>query len=118
MKGGENTLTIEVMALITVVSVVFGVYQILTTKKRNDRKDIQCAAEENASINVKLDNIIAAVAEFKSEIKLDLSGMKIDVKDVIERQIITEQSYKSLHKRVDIIDQWRLRFENREAEQK
>jgi hypothetical protein len=36
----RNTLTIEVMALITVVSVVFGVYQILTTKKRNDRYQI------------------------------------------------------------------------------
>lgn len=82
-----------VSVLIALVSVIFAI----KNSKRNDVKDIEKRASENAIINVKLDTIQNNI----TDIKYDVSATKQDVSKLSERMIKVEESTKSAHKRLD-----------------
>lgn len=88
---------IEVTVLISVVSVAFAIYFGLKGLRRNDTKDIEERAVQNATINVKLDNISNTV----NDIRYDISETKKKVDEIDKRLVIVEQSAKSAHKRLD-----------------
>ncbi len=90
-------MTIEVMTLITIASVIFGIYSGLKNNKRADTSEIEARAKEQATVNVKLDNIGSDCRD----IKQDIGTVKKDVTALSERLIKVEQSVKSAHHRID-----------------
>lgn len=96
------TILISVIALIvTVVSVSFAIYFGLKGAKRNDSADVEKKAYEQASINVKLDQIGVDVRD----IKHDMTGVKKDFQTLGERVAKAEEAVKSAHHRIDGIEE-------------
>lgn len=94
-------MTIELSLLISGVSLAFAVYFGLSSKKRNDKKDMQEETKEEATNNtmvmIKLENIADDVKDIKRENKENREEMQ----KMRERIVIVEQSLKSYHKRLD-----------------
>lgn len=93
---------ISIFALIvTVISVAFAIYFGLKSTKRNDSTDVEKKAYEQASINVKLDQIGVDVRD----IKYDMTGVKKDFQTLGERVAKVEEAAKSAHHRIDGIEE-------------
>lgn len=82
-----------ISAISAVVVLIFN----LKGSKRTDTKDIAREAEEKAETKILLRQIGADVSDVKS----NMSTMRVDIKDLREKVIIVEQSAKSAHKRID-----------------
>lgn len=93
-------MTIELTVLISIVSVSAALYFGLKSSRRNDTKDIEDRAANNAKINTKLDNISNTV----NDIKYDISATRKQVEEIDKRLVIAEQSTKSAHRRIDRLD--------------
>lgn len=92
-------MTIEISVLVGIVSVAFAVFFGLKSNRRNDVKDIEERAANNAKVNMKLDLISQNVSDIKSETK----ATREDVRSLTERVVAVEQSAKSAHHRIDDI---------------
>lgn len=90
-------MTIELAILISIVSVVFGIWSGLTNIKRNEKTDTKNDASELTTVIVKLENIGNGITEIKSE----MTNVKNDIKENRERIIKVEESSKQAHKRLD-----------------
>lgn len=90
-------MTIEIALLISGISLAFGIYQGITTLKRNSKVDVKNDASELTTVIVKLENIGAGITEIKSE----MTNVKNDIKENRERIIKVEESAKQAHKRLD-----------------
>lgn len=90
-------MTIGLTTLLTIVSVSAAVYFGIKSSRRNDTKDIEERAANNAKINLKLDTISGTV----NDIKYDISATRKQVEDIDKRLVITEQSTKAAHHRLD-----------------
>lgn len=93
-------MTIEVALLISGVSLAFALYQGITNMKRNKTQDDKQDASQLTTVIVKLENI----GEGVNEIKSDMKGVKEDVVELRERIVAVEQSAKSAHHRVDLLE--------------
>lgn len=93
-------LSVEVALIISGVSVAFGLYAGITNLKRNEKKDAQTEASEMTTVIVKLENIGNGITEIKNE----MSSVKIDIKEDRERIIRVEESAKQAHKRIDSLE--------------
>lgn len=92
------TVVISVISLlVSALSVGFAVYMGITNMKRNKTADDRKEATELTTVIVKLENI----GNDTKEIKNELRSVRNEVGELRERVIITEQTAKSLHKRVD-----------------
>ena len=85
-------MTIEVMTLITGISVTLGIVSTLINLRRNNRVDTKTTIIEAANINNKIDNVLIGI----SELKVKLNAMEADQKDSRERIIILEEKVKTL----------------------
>lgn len=94
-------MTIEIAFLISGLSCAFAIYFGISSKKRNDTKDVQEETEEKAATNtmvmIKLENIADDLKDIKRENKENREEMQ----QLRERVVIVEQSLKSYHKRLD-----------------
>jgi catalase (peroxidase I) len=93
-------MTVEVALLISGVSLAFALYQGITNMKRNKTQDDKQDASQLTTVIVKLENI----GEGVNEIKSDMKGVKEDVVELRERIVAVEQSAKSAHHRVDLLE--------------
>lgn len=93
-------MTIEVALLISGVSLAFALYQGITNMKRNKTQDDKQDASQLTTVIVKLENI----GEGVNEIKSDMKGVKEDVVELRERIVAVEQSAKSAHHRLDLLE--------------
>ena len=93
-------MTVEVALLISGVSLAFALYQGITNMKRNKTQDDKQDASQLTTVIVKLENI----GEGVNEIKSDMKGVKEDVVELRERIVAVEQSAKSTHHRVDLLE--------------
>lgn len=94
-------MTIEVMTLITGISVTLGIISTVINLRRNNRADTKTTIIETANVNNKLDNVLIGI----SELKVKLNTMEADQKDSRERIIILEQNVKTLFKTVNQIQE-------------
>lgn len=85
-------MTIEVMTLITGISVTLGIVSTLINLRRNSKVDTKTTIIEAANINNKIDNVLIGI----SELKVKLNAMEADQKDSRERIIILEEKVKTL----------------------
>lgn len=93
-------MTVEVAVLISGVSLAFALYQGITNMKRNKTQDDKSDASQLTTVIVKLENIGEGVNEIKSDIK----NVKEDVVELRERVVAVEQSAKSAHHRIDLVE--------------
>lgn len=94
-------MTIELSLLLTGISVAFAVFFGLSTKSRNDRKDIKDDTEEKAATHTLLMTKLENIADDVKDIKRDYRETNADVQNLRERVVAVEQSLKSYHKRLD-----------------
>jgi hypothetical protein len=86
-----------VALIISIVAVLFTIYQGLSGMRRTQTRDDKNEATQLTTVIVKLENIGMGIAEIKNE----LISVKADSKETRERLVIVEESAKSAHKRLD-----------------
>lgn len=99
-------MTVEISLLISGLSVAAAIFFGISTKNRNTKKDTQEEASRGAAMMAKMENIQTTLIEFKTELK----GYREEVDRVNEQSIRNEESLKSLHKRVDKVEQMLQEF--------
>lgn len=90
-------MTIELSLLMSGISIAFAIFFGISTRNRNVKKDTQEDAREEATILVKLENIQNSIGEVKTE----MNGYRSEMKEIRDYYIRASESLKSLHKRVD-----------------
>ena len=91
----------EITILISALSLSFAVYSGLKNMRRADKKEVQSEAARDSAIMTKLEKMQSIIVEMKAEMRQD----RQDVKEMTEKFIRNEESLKSLHKRVNRIEQ-------------
>jgi hypothetical protein len=87
-------------AIIGAVGTVFGILIGFLTFGRNRDKDVKTDASESAVIRTKLDNINSGV----ESIRIDIKASEKRMNELSERVIRVEESSKSAHKRLDLLE--------------
>lgn len=90
-------MTIEAATALSLASLLISTYIGLENLKRGKNADTQKDATQMTTVMVKLDALNSTMLEIKSEI----TNTKSDIKDILERLVVVEQSSKSAHKRLD-----------------
>lgn len=86
--------------IISCISIAVAVYFGTRTQKRADAADIEKDSTTTATMMVKLESI----ADDIKEIKTDNKAIQSEMKDFRERLALNEASVKSLHKRLDTVE--------------
>lgn len=84
-------MTIELMSLVTILSVGFAIFSGVVNLRRNKTSDDKNAASVETTLLIKLESI----QKDTSEIKNDLKSVKEDTKKNTEAIIRNEESLKS-----------------------
>lgn len=94
-------MTIEIMTLITVISLVLGIVSTLFNLRKTSKDEAKSTIIETANLNNKIDNVLIGI----SELKVKLNTMEADQKDSKERIIILEQKVNTLSETVSQIQE-------------
>ncbi len=89
--------------LISLVSLVFGIYTGVFSMKRSARRDEREEATALAAVSAKLEDIVEGIGE----IKRDIANVKGDIKELTERLIVAEQRIRQADKTIDEIQKRR-----------
>lgn len=93
IKKGGDEMTVELAVIISVISLIFGIYSGVANLKRNSRNDTKMDQSQLTTVIVKLENIGNDISEMKS----DLRDVKEDLKNHSERLVKMEQQIKVLN---------------------
>lgn len=94
-------MTVELSLLLSGISIAFAIFFGISSKSRNDRKDIEQETENRAETNTLLMTKLESIAEDVKDIKRDYRETNAEVQNLRERVVAVEQSLKSYHKRLD-----------------
>ena len=83
------------MSLLTIISVVFGVFSGVVNLRRNKTKDDKSEASELTTLLIKFENIQKDLYEIKSDIRNDIKAVKEENKQNTEKMIRLDESLKS-----------------------
>lgn len=86
--------------LIGIVCAIIGAVIGVLTYNRDRDKDVKDDAADTAVIRTKLDNISSGI----DSIRIDIKANEKRVSELSERVIRVEESTKSAHKRIDILE--------------
>ena len=86
--------------IISVISLIVAAVVGFTNIKRNQNTDNRQAQAEMTTVIVKLETLNNNV----SEMKADVRNTRTDLQEIRDRVIIVEQSAKSAHHRIDVIE--------------
>lgn len=98
-------MTIELMSLITILSVAFAIFSGVVNLKRNAKTDTEKDASEMTTVLVKLENIQNNLAEIKAEFRNEVKQIKSDVTQNHDDLIRIDESLKSAWKQINEIKQ-------------
>lgn len=90
----------ELGNIISILSLVVACVVCFTNIRRNHAADDKKQSSEMTTVIVKLETISTGI----NEIKADVRNVKNEVQELRERIVVVEQSSKSLHKRVDHLE--------------
>lgn len=91
---------IDLSTLLSILAVVIAGIGCFLNWKKGNKADDQKEATEITTVIVKLENISNDTKEIKNELR----NVRNEVGELRERVIIAEQATKSLHRRVDNIE--------------
>lgn len=83
------------MALLTIVSVVFGVFSGIVNLRRNKTSDDKAEASEMTTLLVKFESIQKDLYEIKTDIRNEIRTVKEENKSNAEKLIRLDESLKS-----------------------
>lgn len=86
--------------IISCVSIAVAVYFGTRNQHRADEAEVEKESTATATMMVKLESISDDIKEIKADNKLTQNEMK----DFRERLVLSEQSIKSLYKRLDTVE--------------
>ena len=86
--------------IISCISIAVAIYFGSKTQKRADVNEVEKESTLTATMMVKLESI----ADDIKEIKTDNKTTQSELKDFRERLALTEQSLKSVHRRLDSVE--------------
>lgn len=90
-------MTIEAMKLVTIISVLFGIINIIYNISHSNSKEDKEAGAQMAEIMVELRNINNGVGEIKGRI----ASLDEKFLNLTERIVILEANYKAIWKYID-----------------
>lgn len=93
-------MTVELMSIITIISVAFAIYFGVNNAKRNKSQDDKSDAALLTTLNVN-QNVMQKSLD---EIKFDVKGIRAESQDMRIKITALEQSCKSAHKRLDTLE--------------
>lgn len=93
-------MTVEIMKLVTVVSVFFAVYFGMINARRNKTQDDKSDATLLTTLNVNQ----TVMQKSLDEIKFDVKGIRAEGQDMRVKLTALEQSCKSAHHRLDTLE--------------
>lgn len=93
-------MTIEVMSVVTIISVACAVYFGAINARRNKMHDDKGEATLLATINVKQDTMQKSI----DDIRFDVKGIRAESQTLGLKVAALEQSCKSAHHRIDQIE--------------
>lgn len=88
-------MTIELMSLVTILSVGFAIFSGIVNLRRNNKSDVQKDTSEMTTVLVKLENIQTNLTEIKNEFRRDIDRIKADTMDNHDDIIRIDTSLKS-----------------------
>jgi len=91
---------IDISTLLSVLSVAIAGIVLLLNWKKGNKAENQKEATEITTVIVKLENISNDTKEIKNELR----NVRNEVGELRERVIVAEQAAKSLHRRVDALE--------------
>ena len=94
-------MTVELSLLLSGISIAFAIFFGISSKSRNDRKDIEQETENRTETHTLLMTKLESIAEDVKDIKRDYRETNAEVQNLRERVVAVEQSLKSYHKRLD-----------------
>ena len=86
--------------VLSIISVLIAAASFVVNRRKDNKADDQKEAIEITTVIVKLENISKDTTDIKNELR----NIRNEVGELRERVIIAEQTAKSLHKRVDGIE--------------
>lgn len=92
-------MTIE--TVLSIIAVLISAFSVVTSTRRNERKDTEGEAEDRAATHTMLITKLENIADDIKDIKRDYRETRIEVQNLRDRVIAVEQSLKSYHKRLD-----------------
>lgn len=93
-------MTIEIMSVVTIISVACAVYFGAINAKRNKTQDDKSEATMLTTLNVKQDTMQKSL----DEIRFDVKGIRAESNLMQKQMASLEASCKSAHKRIDRIE--------------
>ena len=95
----RQPLTIE--TVLSVIAVLISAFSVISSTKRNERKDTEGEAEDRASTHTMLITKLENISDDLKDIKRDYRDTRMEVQNLRERVVAVESSLKSYHKRLD-----------------
>ncbi len=92
-------MTIE--TVLSIIAVLISAFSVISSTKRNERKDTKGEAEDRATTHTMLITKLENIADDIKDIKRDYRETRDEVQNLRDRVIAVEQSLKSYHKRLD-----------------
>ena len=86
--------------VLSLIALIYTMFKGGKDDRRVDTQEIERRAKENATINMKLDEIVRKTNESNSELK----SLRQDISSQNDRLIKVEESLKSLHHRVNTVE--------------
>lgn len=93
-------MTIEIMSVVTIISVFFAIFFGAQNYRRNKTQDDKTDATLLTTLNVN-QNVMQKSLD---EIKFDVKGIRAESQDLRIKFTQLEQSCKSAHKRIDTLE--------------
>lgn len=93
-------MTVEIMSVVTIISVSCAIYFGFLTAKRNKTQDDKTDATLLTTLNVN-QNVMQKSLD---EIKFDIKGIRNESQDLRVKFSELESSCKSAHKRIDTLE--------------
>ena len=96
-------MTIELGVLIAVVGVVLSIASSHHGRKKDLKTETKEDTTQMTTIIVRLETIMAGMAEIKTELRSEIANIKNDLKETTEKGIKVEQSDKAAWRAIDEI---------------
>ena len=93
-------MTVELMSVVTIISVFFAVFFGINNARRNKSQDDKSDATLLTTLNVN-QNVMQKSLD---EIKFDVKGIRAEGQDMRIKLTALEQSCKSAHHRIDTLE--------------
>lgn len=100
-RSSERRQPLTIETVLSIIAVLISAFSVVTSTRRNERKDTEGEAEDRAATHTMLITKLENIADDIKDIKRDYRETRIEVQNLRDRVIAVEQSLKSYHKRLD-----------------